>query len=75
MAGAIGLMFWRPSPVLVRVLVLGSLEIWRRWRARRSGADLGYYSIDRRVRVTIGAVYAATAVACLVGMHAAYVVH
>ena len=40
MGAAVLFLLWRPSPVLVFVLVIGGLEAVRRWRAHRAGEAL-----------------------------------
>lgn len=69
----VGLLLWRPSPVLFLVLVLGGIEVWRRWKQRRRGETGEYYSVPAQVRVAIGTAYVATAALCLYGMHVSYV--
>jgi Zn-dependent protease len=69
---AVGLLLWRPSPVLFLVLVLGGLEMWRRWKQRRRGEAGEYYSVEPGTRAAIAAMYVATAALCLYGMHVTY---
>ena len=71
--GAIGLLLWRPSPVLVLVLVLGGMEALRRWQSRRAGHDSEYYSVSGSTRLAIASVYIGVAVLCLYGMHISYI--
>jgi Zn-dependent protease len=69
MLGVVGLIvFWRPSPILFLVLVLGGFEAVRRWRAYRAGASNAYYSLSTVVRWRIAGAYVAVAALCVAGM-------
>ena len=70
---AVGLLLYRPSPVLIFVLLLGGMEAYRRWMQRRAGQAGEYYSVPPAMRAALGATYVAIAVACLYGMHVAHV--
>jgi len=66
----IALTIWKPNPILILILLVGGMETWRRWRARRSGAeaDAAYYRVAPRHRLAVGAVYVGLIVALAVGM-------
>jgi len=66
----VALAIWRPNPVLILILVLGAMETWRRWRARRSGdeREAAYYRVAPRHRLAVGAVYVGLVVALALGM-------
>lgn len=61
-----------PSPVLIFILVLGTVELVRRWRTHK-WIDASYYAIPPSTRVAIGSAYATVAVICLWGLSLAYV--
>lgn len=73
LAGAVVLAVTHPSPVLFLVLVLGSLEMFRRWKAHRRGETHAYYSLSGSTRGLVATAYLSTAAICLLGMHLAYV--
>jgi Zn-dependent protease len=69
----IGLEIVRPSPVLPIVLILGALELRRRWRARRSVEGRSYYRVAGWQRALVAAVYLSLAVLLVLGMSATQV--
>jgi Zn-dependent protease len=71
-AGAVVLIFYFHSPVLIFVLILGIFEVVSRWRARRTGGSRAYFAIPRETRWAIGGAYALVAALCVAGMAAAY---
>ncbi|WP_426561625.1 site-2 protease family protein [Angustibacter sp. McL0619] len=73
MAGALAVLYFMPSPVLVFVLFLGVVEMVRRWRERRNGEAGSYYEVEPNVRLAIGVTYAAVALTCLWGIHVTYI--
>ena len=72
--GLVGYEVWSPSPVLLLVIIMGSIELWRRWKGRNVGAARTYHDLTASQRAGIGFSYAALVGACLIGMHATYVV-
>jgi Zn-dependent protease len=66
----VALTIWKPNPILVLILLVGGMETWRRWRARRSGhdADAAYYRVAPRHRLLVGVVYVGLILALGVGM-------
>jgi Zn-dependent protease len=67
-AGALHPVFWfvglammlalvvlRPNPILILIVIIGGLDLWRRWRERGDAGD--YYRLPVRQRVTVGVVY------------------
>ncbi len=54
-AGLIAFMFFRPTPILVLILVFGSMEFIQVWRRRRTNPE--YYQVPMRQRATIAAIY------------------
>jgi Zn-dependent protease len=73
LAGLVALAFWHPNPVLIIILVLGGLELWRRWREREHPAGAAYYKVTTAQRITAGAVYIGLAVFLAVAMTATHV--
>ena len=55
LAMMVGLVVVRPNPVLVLIVVLGGLDLWRRWRERGEAAD--YYRLTTAQRVSVAVVY------------------
>jgi Zn-dependent protease len=72
--GLVVLAFVDPNPVVVIVLILGGLEIYRRFtRYRHSSPEQrDYYRVPPVDRLLIGAVYIALIALLVVGMHATY---
>ena len=66
----VGLAIWKPNPILILILLLGGMETWRRWKARRAGGehDEAYYRVAPRDRLLVGAVYVGLIIALAVGM-------
>jgi Zn-dependent protease len=71
LAGLVVLTLLAPNPILLLILVLGGLELWRRWRGRAEAAD--YYRVTRWQRVATGVVYLGLAVALGLAMSATHV--
>ena len=63
---------YRPSAVLLIVLLFGSYELWRRWRGRASEESRTYFALtpDQRRRIAVG--YLGLVVVLLIGVHATY---
>ncbi|MBD0317892.1 MAG: site-2 protease family protein [Thermoleophilia bacterium] len=55
LAALVVLTLLAPNPILILILVLGGLELWRRWR-ERNGAD-DYYRVTPWQRVATGVAY------------------
>lgn len=75
LAGLAALLGWeivQPSPIIPIVLLLGGLELWRRWRGRHSPASQRYHAIATRARVAIGGSYLTLVALLILGMHATY---
>jgi Zn-dependent protease len=65
--------FYRPSPVIPIILLLGGFELWRRWRGRNTEASRLYFALKPGQRARIGAAYLGLAAVLLVALHATYV--
>jgi Zn-dependent protease len=66
-----------PNPILILFLLLGGMETWRRWRARRSGEEgnAAYYRVKPAHRLLVGAVYIGLIAVLAVGMDVTFVDH
>jgi Zn-dependent protease len=73
--GLLALVFYRPNGILLIILVLAAMELWQRWKTRRSLASDGYYSVLPWQRLTAGLMYFGLAAALVFGMHATHVSH
>ena len=74
--GLVGLVVFEvlyPSPVVPIVLILGGIELWRRWRNRNSPASRAYHSLLPQQRLVIGAFYLTLVAVTIVGAHATYI--
>jgi Zn-dependent protease len=83
-AGALHPVFWfvgllmmlalvvlRPNPILILIVIIGGLDLWRRWRER--GENKHYYDLPVRQRVTVGIVYLGLVAVLALAMSATYV--
>jgi Zn-dependent protease len=68
LVGLGALAYLHPNPILLVIIVLGVLELWRRWQMRRDPGARSYYAIPVWQRVVVGVVYAGLAVALAVAM-------
>jgi Zn-dependent protease len=68
--GIVILVLTIPNPIIILIAILGIYETWIRFRQFRRGGDevRKYYSISRRDRILIGAVYLGLIIALVVGM-------
>ena len=62
----VGLVALRPNPILLIIVVLGGLDLWRRWRERGQAGD--YYRLTAAQRATVALVYLGLVVALGVAM-------
>jgi Zn-dependent protease len=65
------------NPFLLLFVVLGALETYRRWKARKSGSleQAAYYRVSPRNRLLVGAVYIGLIAVLALGMHEAHILH
>jgi Zn-dependent protease len=68
----LGFEFYRPSPVIPVLLVLGGYELYRRWRGRDSEAARVYYALQPGQRAKVGTAYLCLVGVILLGMHWTY---
>jgi Zn-dependent protease len=64
-----------PNPVILLVVLLGGLEIWRRWKLRRQGGpeQQSYYNVRPAHRLMVAGVYIGLIVLLGFGMSETYV--
>lgn len=72
-AALLALVLFRPNPVLLIILLLGSFELWQRWRRRHEPQAASYYRIGARRRVTAGLVYLALVALLALGSSATHI--
>jgi Zn-dependent protease len=65
--------FLYPSPVIPIVLILGGVELWRRWRYRNSPSSRAYHALLPQQRLAIAAFYLVLVGVTIFGAHATYV--
>ena len=51
----VGLLFVSPNPILILIVILGGLDLWRRWRERGENAE--YYRLSGGKRLAVATVY------------------
>jgi Zn-dependent protease len=61
-----------PNPIVLLILIFGGLELWHRWRARKSEEGRRYYRVKPAIRVAVAVVYLGLAAALAVGMEATH---
>ncbi len=62
-----------PNPIMLIVLILGGLETWRRWKARKSPESQAYHRVRPRDRAAVAVTYIGLAVALAVGMDLTFI--
>jgi Zn-dependent protease len=67
----VGLVVVAPNPLLVIIVILGGLDLWRRWRERGQAGD--FYRLATWQRATVGVVYLGLAAVLALAMSATYV--
>lgn len=71
--GCAALLFFRPNPVLILILIIGGLEMWRRWKARNEPEQERYFQVEPAKRWAIGLTYFGLAVMLVVFMGATHI--
>jgi Zn-dependent protease len=69
----LGLTLLRPNPILILVLVVGGIEVWRRWRDRNVPNAAAYYAIEPWQRAVVGVTYVGLAALLAVAMSATHI--
>ena len=72
-AALLALVFYRPNPILLLILVVVGLELWQRWQVRRRPQMQAYYRVAPHRRLIMGLLYFGLAAALVFGMHATHV--
>src|SRR4051812_18913381 len=69
-AGLIAVAFIWPNPIMLLIILIGGLETWRRWKARKSGdaEQAAYYKVSPLNRALVAGVYIGLIAALAVGM-------
>jgi Zn-dependent protease len=62
-----------PNPIMLIVLVLGGLELWRRWKERGNPDAAAYYKVLPWQRAVVGVTYVGLAALLALGMSATFV--
>ena len=73
LAGLLGLVLVAPNPILIVILLLGGLEVWRRWRGRGEPGGAEYYRVEPWQRVAVGLTYVGLAALLALAMSATHV--
>jgi Zn-dependent protease len=73
LVGLVVLTVLRPSPILPFIIVIGSLELWRRWKARKLPGFASYYRVTRWQRTAVATAYLGLAALLVVAMNATHV--
>lgn len=73
LVGLVALTLLAPNPILLLILILGGLELWRRWKERDEPGARDYYRIAPWQRGAVAVTYLGLAAALAVGMSATYV--
>ncbi|MGI8749446.1 MAG: site-2 protease family protein [Thermoleophilaceae bacterium] len=62
-----------PNPIMLLVLLMGGLETWRRWKARKNPAEQEYHRVPARTRWLVAGVYLGLAALLALGMDATHI--
>ena len=73
LVGLVGLTIVAPNPILLLILVLGGLELWRRWQERKNPEAAAYYRVAPWQRVAAGVTYVGLAALLALAMSATFV--
>jgi Zn-dependent protease len=60
---------WRPSPVIPIILVLGGVELYRRWKHKDTESARAYYALSGEQRLQVGSAYLGLVAVILWAMH------
>ena len=69
----LALVFYRPNPILIIILIFSGTELWRRWQMRGHPEMQEYYRVEPSQRLVIGLLYFGLAVLLVFGMHETHV--
>ena len=71
--GLLALVFVRPNPILILILILAASELWRRWQLRGHPDVQAYYRVRPAQRATMAVLYFGLAALLVLGMNATHV--
>ena len=73
--GLLGLTIYAPNPILIVILVIGGIELWRRWQEWRNPTPevASYYKVSRSQRIMAGLGYIGLAAILALAMAATFV--
>jgi len=69
----LGYEIYRPSPIIPLILILGGVEMYRRWRGRQTAESRAYQAMTAGQRAWVAVAYLGLIVVLLVAVHASYV--
>jgi Zn-dependent protease len=69
----LGLTILRPNPILILVLIVGGIEVWRRWKGRNEPEAAEYFAIRPWQRAVVGVTYIGLAALLAVAMSATHI--
>jgi len=72
LAGLLVFEYFYPSPVALIILVLGGVELWKRWTNRNSPASVAYHALVPQQRLTVATLYVLVIAMCIVGVQLTY---
>ena len=75
LGGLVAIEVLRPSPILPFIIVVGGIELWRRWRTRGFAANAAYYAVKPWQRLVVGVVYLGLIALLVLAMSATHVPH
>jgi Zn-dependent protease len=67
----VGLVVLNPNPLLLIIVLLGGLDLWRRWRERGQAGD--YYRLSVAQRTTVAVVYLGLVAVLALAMSVTYI--
>jgi Zn-dependent protease len=73
LVGLVALEIYSPSPILPIIILIGGLELWRRWRSRDLPQFQDYYRVEPWQRAVVAVVYLGLALLLVLGMEATHV--
>jgi len=73
LCGLVAVEVLAPSPILPLIILIGGLELWRRWRSRSDPGLAGYYRVSGWQRAVVGCTYLGLAGLLVLAMSATHV--
>ena len=72
LAALLALVFLAPNPILILILLVGGMELWRRWQERKNPELQQYYRVSPAQRIAVGVTYIGLAVLLALAMDASH---